>query len=107
MTKTIWQEPAVAQKYLEETRGAIPYGPDQLRIMLQLIERFRPAARLVLDLGCGDGLLARTVLTAWPDAGALLLDHSEPMIERARARMADFEGRCEIALADLSDSILP
>jgi SAM-dependent methyltransferase len=100
-----WQNPEVARRFVEGTRDAIPYGADQLAVMLLLIRRFCPQPRLLLDLGCGDGTLARLALEAAPGARAVLLDHSEPMVERAREALASYGDRCEIRLADLSFSV--
>src|SRR5713101_9190918 len=102
---TTWQRAEVARAFVDERRAAIPYGPDQVRMMLQLVAHFRPGPRRLLDLGCGDGFLARAVLEAYPAAAALLLDHSEPMLERARTAMAGFAGRCEIRAADMGQPL--
>jgi SAM-dependent methyltransferase len=100
-----WQNAEVARQFVDGSRDAIPYGADQLAVMLVLIHRFRPRPHRLLDLGCGDGTLARLVLDAAPGARAILLDHSEPMVARARERMAPYGERCEIRLADLKDAI--
>ena len=47
-----------------------------------------PQGSRVLDLGCGDGVLAQAVLAHYPDAHALLLDFSDPMIEAAQHKLA-------------------
>ena len=96
-----WQDPAVAQKFLDERRGAIPFGRDQVEVMLRLVRHFRPAPRHILDLGCGDGFLTRALLAEYPRASAVLIDHSEPMVERARQAMAADANRCEILHGDL------
>src|SRR5438876_7968926 len=67
---TTWQRAEVARAFVDERRAAIPYGPDQVRMMLQLVEHFRPGPRRLLDLGCGDGILARAVLETYPAAAA-------------------------------------
>jgi len=67
---TTWQRAEVARAFVDERRAAIPYGPDQVRMMLQLVEHFRPRPRWILDLGCGDGILARVVLETYPAAAA-------------------------------------
>src|SRR6476646_7658536 len=102
-----WQDPEVSRKFLDERRGAIPYGPDQLRMMVELVRHFHPGPRHLVDVGCGDGLLARTLMEVYPEATATLLDHSEPMLARARQAMADFQGRCEFRLADLAEPLAP
>ncbi|MGE8077347.1 class I SAM-dependent methyltransferase [Peribacillus loiseleuriae] len=58
-----------------------------------------------MDLGCGNGFLAEILLKSYPEAYAVLLDHSEPMIEHARVHMKDYMNRCEIILDDFSHSI--
>jgi tRNA (cmo5U34)-methyltransferase len=105
MRKTAWQNADVAGKFLDERRAAIPYHEDQLATLLHLVRHFRPDPRLIMDLGCGDGLLARRLLAVYPHAHALLLDISEPMLARARAAMAGFEGRFELIQADMMNSI--
>jgi tRNA (cmo5U34)-methyltransferase len=96
-----WQDPAVAQKFLDERRGAIPLGSEQVGVMLRLVRHFRPEPRSIVDLGCGDGFLARALLAEYPEASAVLIDHSEPMLERARLAMATEADRCEIVQGDL------
>lgn len=111
MPPSAWQDPHTAHRYLEDRRAAIPYGADQLRLMLQLVRHFRlalaagRAPRFFLDLGCGDGVLARVLLEAFPEARALLIDHSPPMLERAAAAMRPYGSRYELRLADLSDPL--
>jgi len=101
-TKTSsWQDPAVARKFLDERRAAIPFGPEQVAVMLRLVRHFRSEPRRILDLGCGDGFLARAILAEYPQASAVLIDHSEPMIERALLAMEKSAGRCEIVHGDL------
>jgi tRNA (cmo5U34)-methyltransferase len=103
---TAWQDAEVARKFLEERRGAIPFGPEQVEVMLQVARHFQPNPTLIVDLGCGDGFLARTLLDAFPEASAVLLDHSPPMLERAREAMAPYRPRCrQILMGELAESI--
>src|SRR5262249_24546620 len=41
-----------------------------------------------LDLGCGDGVLARAIVDRYPEAVAVLSDFSEPMLDAARRRLS-------------------
>jgi SAM-dependent methyltransferase len=102
MRKTAWQDPEVALKYLDHRRDVMDYHRDQLKLMLELVQHFRPDPRLIMDLGCGDGILATVLLGAHPQCRALLLDHSEPMLARAREEISRFGDRCEIVHADLA-----
>jgi len=85
---TIWQSPEVTRAFLNNVRGAFPHAADQLAVMHQLLRTGRPIERF-LDLGCGDGVLAAAVLQQWPDAEAVLMDFSEPMLEAARTRFGE------------------
>ncbi|AGK54050.1 class I SAM-dependent methyltransferase [Bacillus sp. 1NLA3E] len=106
MTTTNWQRQDVTQHYLEQVRGGIPFGVEQVKMTLQLINHFTPNPKRVMDLGCGNGFLAEILLKAYPEASALLIDHSEPMIQVAREYMSDYSNRCEIIQGDFSHSIL-
>lgn len=103
MTTTNWQRKDVTQYYLEQVRGGIPFGVEQVRIMLQVINHFNPNPKRIIDLGCGNGFLAEVLLKTYPEANAVLIDHSKPMIEQARNHMEDCKERCEIILGDFSD----
>jgi SAM-dependent methyltransferase len=100
-----WQDPQVARQFVEERRAAIPFGPEQVRVMFRLVHHFRPEPHHILDLGCGDGFLARALLAEFPKARAVLIDHSEPMLARAREAMAPVADRCEIVHGDLRDPL--
>lgn len=97
-----WQDADVARKFLDERRAAIPFGLEQVAVMLRLVRHFRPDPRRILDLGCGDGFLARALLAEYPKAAAVLVDYSEPMLERARQAMTADADRSEIFQGDLA-----
>ncbi len=105
MAITNWQRQDVTQYYLEQVRGGIPFGAEQAKIMLQVVNHFTSNPKKILDLGCGNGFLSEILLKTFPDASALLIDHSEPMIQAARGHMSEFGNRCEIIQGDFSRSI--
>jgi ubiquinone/menaquinone biosynthesis C-methylase UbiE len=100
-----WKDAEVARRFLDERRRAVPLGDEQVAIMLRVARRFVPQPGRVIDLGCGDGFLARAVLSEFPTAHVLLIDHSEPMLRRAHEAMTSFSGRYEIRHGDLSESL--
>src|SRR4051794_9844311 len=102
-----WKDGEVARRFLDERRAAIPLGDEQAAILLRLARHFVPEPSRLLDLGCGDGFLARAAMVAFPQAQAVLIDHSEPMLRRAHEAMRPFEDRCEIRYGDLSDPLSP
>ena len=104
---SIWKDVEVARRFLDERRRAIPQGGEQVAMLLRLARRFVPQAVRVADLGCGDGFLARAVLSEFPAAHAALIDHSEPMLRRAEEAMAPFSGRFEIRRGDLAAPLPP
>lgn len=105
MSTTNWQREDVTQHYLEQVRGGIPFGAEQAKIMLQVVQHFNPGLKTIIDLGCGNGFLAELLLKSYPEASAILLDHSEPMIEQARNHMKEYSDRCEIIHGDFSQSL--
>lgn len=105
METTTWQRHEVTQHYLEQVRGGIPFGAEQANIMLQVVNHFTPNPKRIMDLGCGNVFLAEILLKSYKEASAVLVDHSEPMIEHARIHMKDYMNRCEIIHGDFGHSI--
>ena len=63
---TVWQSAVVAQNFLEGVRGAIPLAAEQIDVMLRLLQAAQPQLENFLDLGCGDGILGRAILSRYP-----------------------------------------
>lgn len=93
-----WRKEETARRSGERRRSLIPFGAEQIRMLLQ-------PPRLTLDPDCGDGILVRGLLDVYPDARAVLLDHAEPLLSRARAAAQAYEGRCDVQWADLARPI--
>lgn len=100
----VWQTAELAQTYLNGVRGAIPLAQEQIEVMLRLVRAARPTVEMVLDLGCGDGILGQAVLDQSPAAHGVFLDFSEPMLTAARQRLAGYDGRVTFIHADYGES---
>lgn len=104
--ETAWQQKEITEHYLRDVRGAIPYGADQIKLMLQLMAHFDVQTDVIMDLGCGNGFLAKTLFQAFSVKHAYLLDHSGPMLERAAEELASYAAQCELLKHDLEESLL-
>ncbi|MGP8190125.1 MAG: class I SAM-dependent methyltransferase [Methanobacterium sp.] len=98
-----WKNPSIVNNFLTNTRKSMPLGREQFDILLRLISKSQTDVNNFIDLGCGDGILANTILTQYPDANGLLLDYSSSMIDAAKDRMSDFQNQ-RIIQSDLSKS---
>jgi tRNA (cmo5U34)-methyltransferase len=68
-------------------RRLIPVYDHQRDLMIALIPFDRRASMRVLDLGCGPGLMATSILDAFPHAQLTLFDLTSEMIEACRSRL--------------------
>ena len=84
---SVWKDDKLARRFLEGVRGAIPLAREQLLVMLRLLDTRRRPVRRFLDLGCGDGILGRTILSAHPNARGLFVDFSPAMLTACRQRL--------------------
>lgn len=101
---TVWQQPELVQTFINEVRGGVPYAADQIAMMLRVIGADGAAVRRVADLGCGSGVVARAILAKHPQATAVLVDFSEPMLAAARAALADHRPAPVVLRGDLADA---
>ena len=99
-TDHIWKSQSLAATYLEGVRAAIPLALEQIDVMLRLIAGCGRPVRRVLDLGCGDGVLAWAIVERLPQAEVVLADFSEPMLEAARKRFSAAGVLAHFVLAD-------
>ncbi|HEX4467353.1 MAG TPA: methyltransferase domain-containing protein [Solirubrobacteraceae bacterium] len=96
-----WQREGVAETFLHDRDVLIPLLDVQEDVIRRLLRaQARPIERF-LDLGGGDGASTELLLAELPDAHAVLLDFSEPMLSRAGARLQRFGGRWQPARGDM------
>ncbi len=99
-TDQVWKSQSLAATFLEGVRAAIPLALEQIDVMLRLIAACGRPVRRVLDLGCGDGVLASAIVQRVPGAEVVLADFSAPMLEAARKRFSAAGVVAHFVLAD-------
>lgn len=82
----VWKREDLGRRYLDGIRSAIPLAEYQIQVILYLVGKTLPRLKSFLDLGCGDGILGRAVLSNYPKAKGIFLDFSDTMIEAARKK---------------------
>lgn len=97
---TVWQANDLTHRYLNGVRGAIPLAQMQMDTMRRLIRWSQEEVALVLDLGCGDGILGQVVLDQYPAARGLFADFSKPMLAAAKKRLAEYGERVTLVQVD-------
>jgi SAM-dependent methyltransferase len=98
-----WQRHELATAFLEARTTLLPLLDVQEDLLRRLFERHPHGVTRFLDLGCGDGAMSEVMLSLFADAEAVLVDFSEPMLERAARRLEDSGTHWRIVDADLSD----
>jgi ubiquinone/menaquinone biosynthesis C-methylase UbiE len=99
-TDQVWKTESLVAIYLEGIRAAFPLALEQIDVMLRLIAECGRPVRRVLDLGCGDGVLAAAIVQRMPRVEVVLADFSEPMLEAARKRFSATGAPAHFVLAD-------
>jgi tRNA (cmo5U34)-methyltransferase len=99
--QTHWDE-ETSRKYLDYGRYFVPEREHQMCIMVELLKAV-PQPSLILELCCGEGLLAELLLEGIPSATYWGMDGSTLMLERASQRLSRFENRVELRSFDLAD----
>jgi len=95
-----WASSEHAQSYLAK-QDQVPHRTEG---EATLLEHLPPVVNRVVDLGTGDGRLLSLVLAANPEAHAIGLDMSPPMLEAARSRFAG-DTRVQIRAHDLNSPL--
>jgi tRNA (cmo5U34)-methyltransferase len=93
---------------LETGQSATVDAPLALALVAQAAAATTPSARHVLDVGCGAGNYTLKLLERLPDLDATLIDLSQPMLDRARARVGRATtGRVTTIRGDIREVELP
>lgn len=97
-----WDE-ATSLQFLEYGRYFVPDREIQLQLISDLIPRSETSFK-IMELACGEGLLAEKVLGDHPNCTLIGLDGSQIMLQKAAARLSKFQGRFQSEFFNLADT---
>ncbi len=98
----VWQNPELAEKFIEGMRGGVPFAAAQIEMMLRVIDAAEIQVDRFVDLGCGDGILGRTLLEHYPRCSGTFVDFSEAMVEAVTRKLMPLDDRVRIVKADFA-----
>jgi tRNA (cmo5U34)-methyltransferase len=101
MSERDWNE-TDSRIYREIAAVAVPRREEQIAALVALAPFAAGDEFAIVELACGEGLLAATLLEAYPRAHYLGLDGSESMRRETAARLAAFGTRAGVAEFELA-----
>lgn len=99
-----WKNPSYAKHFLDETRAVIPFGVQQIDVMGRIIRKTRTSVGAFLDIGCGDGILGRTVSSIYPTSKGVFVDFSDTMIDVVKSKLDGSHGENVVVKTDIGSS---
>ncbi|HBI04263.1 MAG TPA: class I SAM-dependent methyltransferase [Paenibacillaceae bacterium] len=103
--KEAWKNNQVASDFLG-IRESIPFGKEQVQVMVHMIQQMPHPPQSILDLGCGDGFTGAFLLSLYPEAAGDFVDYSPPMLEKAKERLKNVP-HTRVMEANLENTPLP
>jgi tRNA (cmo5U34)-methyltransferase len=98
-----WHSSGYVDEWIARDRQRDDERRARLRDMLSYAPHAANAEIAVLDVGGGYGVVTEEVLRAFPRATVTLQDYSQPMLDRARERLASHGGQIHYAAGDLRE----
>ena len=102
--RAAWQGERLVEDFLRDRQRLLPLIDVQEALIETALRRHGRDVRRFLDIGAGDGAMSALVRRVIPDADAVLVDYSEPMLARAGHRLGPpGEGGWQAVRADLRE----
>jgi tRNA (cmo5U34)-methyltransferase len=102
-----WKETDRVAEYVQNTDTAFPEAQEVYSVLIATQPFEQDAPLRILDIGSGHGVVAGALLGALPNATAIGLDISEPMMAEGKVRMAPFGDRFGYHVGDFADGEIP
>jgi tRNA (cmo5U34)-methyltransferase len=102
-----WQRHELVGEFLDQRQAVLPLIDVQEELIQRVFERCGHRIERFLDVGSGDGAMSQLLLALEPDAEAVLVDFSEPMLARAERRLGGSSRRWQAVRGDLSGPAWP
>ena len=99
-SQTGWDE-EISRLFIDYGRYFVPERDHQMQVIAALLSHLAGPC-IVLELCCGEGLLAEILLDSFPTFTVYGLDGSAEMLRRAQERLARFESRFRYSQFDLA-----
>ena len=98
-----WRDPAAAAAWDARDTASVPTRPEQLELLVTLLERHCPPEGTVLDLGYGSGKVEELIFSRLPSVRIVGVDNSQAMMRLAEGRLAPWADRFTAVAGDLAD----
>ncbi|MDH2426064.1 class I SAM-dependent methyltransferase [Sphaerisporangium sp. TRM90804] len=89
-------------RWEDQQAAYVAHRENRFQVMLDVLGLHRPDDPTVLDLACGPGSITDRVLSRFPRARAVAVDHDPVLAELARSVLESYEGRARVVEADLA-----
>lgn len=96
-----WEIEENANEFLEFERSAIPGADLQFKIIGKIARKWCKSPVRILDLGCGDGILGRFLMSIFPGTPGVFIDFSDAMLNAARKSLEGIQ-HAQVLKADFS-----
>jgi SAM-dependent methyltransferase len=103
MTYQDWTDPEFARKWSEKRSSRNPLRPQQLEMLLAILEDEFEPGKTIIDLGYGSGIVEQMIFERMPHAQIVGVDRSEAMMALAAERLKPYPFRFVPVRHDLAE----
>ena len=96
-----WASDTYVEEWVKRQQTADPARAERFQLMCDLLPFPTDAPVTILDVGAGYGPVSQCILDHFPNATCIAQDGSEPMLQRARQRLAGYGPRFTVSQSDL------